>query len=369
MFLYLLTYFTNALSSFTNKRSSRVLNAFVFFLLVFISGTRYYMGGNDVYVYENVYNTTTSVNNILTYIFTGINNGVNENYEVGFQLICAISKAANLSYWGFILAYSIIFYSLMYKGLKPYSENWALLISVFMYKIMFYNTFISIRQGMTLAIFCYALHFIEEKKPFKYFLACFIAFYIHRGALILFPLYFLRNVQISKKRVICVATLFAPTWFIRETVNLGAVLEKLIPLIGMERKSDGWVEATEPINFLHTLECYLVISLIIIFYDRIVKENERAKLIIKLVLITVPIFTLFSNWIVMTREKDYFVLLYGIILGYICPKEISTKPQMLVELGTLAMCLVGLVRYALVFDGGVLKDFTSFIFKGCSIFS
>lgn len=369
MILYCFTYILNAFSAFGKKKQSKILDVIVLFLLIFLSGTRYYMGGSDVYVYENVYNTTTTVRNILTYIFTGVNYGVSENYEIGFQLVCAISKALHLSYFGFILVYSILFYILMYKGLKPYSKNWALLISVFMYKIMFYNTFISIRQGMTLAIFCHALHFIEEKKPFKYFLACFIAFYIHRGALLLFPLYFLRNVQISKKRVKCVAILFAPTWFVREFVNLGAVLERLIPLIGMEEKSGGWTEATVPISLLHTLECYLVISLVVIFYDKILKENEKEKLIIKLVVITIPIFTLLSNWIVMTREKDYFVLLYGIIIGYICKSDIPANTKMLVKLGTLAVCLVGMVRYVLVFDGGVLMDFTSFIFKGCSIFS
>lgn len=369
MIIYSFTYFLNAFGALGKKHQSKIVDFIVLLLLIFISGTRYYMGGSDAYIYENVYNSTTTVSNILTYTFTGVNNGVNENYEIGFQLICAISKALNLSYWGFILGYSVIFYLLMYKGLKRYAGNWSLVIAVFMYKIMFYNTFISIRQGLTLAIFCYALHYIEEKKPWKYFIASFVAFYIHRGALILFPLYFLRYMPISKKIVKWTAIVFAPTWFLRGAVNIGPVLERVISVIGMSQKSEGWTEATEPISLLHTLECYMVISLIVIFYDKIIQEDEQAKLIIKLVLVTIPIFTLLSNWIVMTREKDYFVILYGIIIGYICNGKILVSKKRVIKLATFALCLVGMVRYVLVFDGGVLMEFTSFIFKGCSIFN
>lgn len=369
MFIYLQVYFTNALSSFANKRSKKILDIIVLGLLIFLSGTRYYMGGNDVYVYENVYNNTTTVKNILDYLITGLNNGINENYEIGFQLICAISKALQLSYWGFILVCSTLFYLLMYSGLKRYVNNWAIFISLFMYKIMFYNTFISIRQGLTLAIFCYALQFIHEKKTIKYFISCLIAFEIHRGALVLFVLYFLNYLPISKKGVKYVALAFAPTWFLREMIDLGPLLNQIIDVIGMNQKSNTWTEASEPINLLHTIECYVVIFLIVRFYDKIVKQNDIAELIIKLVLVAVPIFTLFSNWIVMTREKDYFVLLYGIVLSYGCSCDISNRTKAVLKVAVLIACLIGMIRYVLVFDNGVLMTYRSFIFEGCSIFN
>ena len=77
MQIYSLTYFINALGFYANKENKRMIKIVVLLLLVFISGTRYYMGGNDVYVYENFYNNVPSVGTVLTYFFTGVKNGVN----------------------------------------------------------------------------------------------------------------------------------------------------------------------------------------------------------------------------------------------------------------------------------------------------
>lgn len=368
MIIYCFTYFINTIAAFVKKRDSEIINIFVFLLLIFMSGTRYYMGGADVYVYENIYNGAPNISVVLEYFFTGVNNGVNENCEIGYIFICSIAKMLHLSYFGFTLVYSILFYVLMYKGLKPYVNNWAIFIALFMYKIMFYDTFISIRQGLTIAIFCFSLKYILEKKWIKYFILCYLAFLIHRGALILFPLYFVQYIPISQKMITRIAIVFAPTWFLRGYVNIGGVLDKIIEIIGYEEKSEGWTEVTEPINLIHTLECYIIVLLVIVFYKEIIKKNEHSKLILQLFIFTIPIFTLFSNWIVLTREKDYFVIFYGVILGYIVGSNEYKKDRVLIKIVALATCFIGMVRYVLVFDGGVLMDFTSFISEGCSIF-
>lgn len=134
------------------------------------------MGGSDVLTYENVYNNVPSVSTVIKYMFTGINLGVNENYETGFLLICSIIKSLNFSSFGFTLIIALLFYILMYKGLKEFVPLWAPFWSLFMYKIMFYNTFISIRQGLTIAIFCYSLKYLRDNKWIRYFIICVVAF-------------------------------------------------------------------------------------------------------------------------------------------------------------------------------------------------
>ena len=352
---------------------------------MFISGTRYYFGGSDVYVYENVYNTSPSIDVVLRYIFTGENVGVNTNYEVGFIFICSLLKTLRFSYFGFILMFTMFFYALIILGLKRFVPNWSIFIATFMYKIMFYNTFISIRQGFTLAIFCYSLQFIVDKKIFKYFITCMIAFFIHRGALLLFPLYFLQYINISRNFYIYYSLLLLPTKLIANKVNIGPILDKIIDIFGFSSKSDGWTEVTEPISIIHTIECYLIVLLIIFFFNKILsyKKSKEAKLILQLFLVVIPIFTLFSEWIVMTRLKDYFVIFYGLIFGYILDggttqilsKSKNIKKELsgimnykIISLVILLCCFIGMIRYVLVFDGGHLMQFESFIFKGESIF-
>lgn len=370
MGIYTVTYAINALSSIVKKRDAKLLNIITLGLLIFVSGTRYYMGGSDVYVYENVYENVASVGNILRYMIWGTNLGVNENYEPGFLLICSVAKTFHFTYFGFTLVYAAIFYVLVYFSLKRFVDSWAIFFALFMYKIMFYNTFISIRQGMTLAIFCFSLKYILDKKWVKYFICCTVAFLIHRGAIILFPLYFVQYVPMSKKILKYFAIGFAPTWLIRNHVDLSGVIQRVIDTIGYAQKSEGWMEATETISIIHTLECYIIILLCIYFFDYIIEKGEKAKLSLQMILFTLPIFTLCSNWIILTREKDYFVLFYGIVLGYIVTSEkLSFENKQIIKACIFLAAFIGMVRYVVVFDGGVLWHFTSFIFEGCSIWS
>lgn len=387
MVAYYLTYFSNALSFIVNDKYKKYINIFVLLALVFMSGTRYYMGGNDVYVYENVYNSVPSIYSILTYVFTGVNSGVNTNYEIGFLLVCSISKALHFSYFGFILMHSAIFYSLLYFGVRDFVSEWAPFIALFMYKLMFYNTFISIRQGLTLAIFAFSLRYIRDKRIVSYLICCFIAFLIHRGALILFPLFLVAYIPVSKRLVKLTAGLFLPTIIIRERINIGPLIERIIDYVGYRRKSEGWADASEPISIIHTIECYVVIALILLFWDKIIDtaKANKSEFIINLFILIIPILTLFSNWIVMTREKDYFVLTYGIIFSYLISEgttnptydnyEYSVRDIMVgnrnmkvLSLMIITTCLIGMTRFVFAFDNGVLKKFVSFIYMGVSIF-
>ena len=119
------------------------------------------------------------------------------------------------------------------------------------------------------------------------------------------------------------------------------------------------------------------------------KREKEVRLVLQLFLVAIPMFTLFKDWIIVTRMKDYFVLMYGIILGYIIdgnttsPLEYDEKEYQLhrssglsgvlnariIKFMIIVLCFVGMVRYVAVFDGGVLWNFTSFITQGVSIFN
>lgn len=388
MIIYSITYFINSIGFFTNKRDSHIIKVLVVLLLAFMTGTRYYMGGSDVYVYEGMYKAVPAPWIIFKAIFTGAKHGINSNYELGFQFMCSIIKTLGFSYFGFILLWSILFYSLLLKGLEEFVPSWAVFFAVFMYKLFFYNTFISIRQGMTLAIFCIMLKYIRDRKWFKYYVLCVLALLVHNGAILLFPLYFITYIPISKKFIHFYALAMAPTWFLSSYVDLSSYILKVAELLNSS-KGQHWAFSTERISVIHTLECYVVVILVLLFYDKIIhSENEKeAKLSLQLFLVTLPMFTLFRDWIILTREKDYFVLMYGILFGYILDKgttstdaeqeaiiqssnnyDVGERNARLISLGIIAVCFLGMMRFVFVFDGGVLKHFTSFITEGVSIF-
>lgn len=384
MVLYSITYILNALGFYANEKLSKFLKITVVLLLIFISGTRYYMGGSDVYVYESVYNAVPAPDIVLKYLFTGVNDGVNTNWETGFLLLCSVIKSFGFSYFGFLFIWTILFYALMVKGLKDFVPSWAAFFAVFMYKLMFYDTFISIRQGLTIAMFCFMLQYIRDRKWYLYFPLCVLAVLEHNGAVILFPVYFITYMPTSKHFIFKFSMIMAPMWLFSSKVDLSPWIMRGAELLG-SAKGAHWAEITESISVIHTIECYIIVALILVYYHKIVsnQRGKEARLAIQIFLVSIPMFTLFREWIIFTREKDYFILMYGILFGYILDGKTTmplsgdeydyrTSPGIknagILSLGIIVVCFIGMARYVMAFDGGELMHFTSFITEGVRLF-
>lgn len=209
IFCIIMLVFNNCLKE---QKHKKIFEITTLIILCIISGTRYYLGGTDYYVYQEVFK---AVPNVFRFNFSTIhNNCYTYGMEKGFLYFVSIIKTIGFNYYGFTLIHSIIFYTGLYVGLKRYTKNFNFLIIIFLYKLFFYNTFISLRQSITIVIFFIAIRFIQEKKAIKYFLCCTLAMLFHNGAIILFPIYFINKVKLTKKRIIILNCIFIPTLII-----------------------------------------------------------------------------------------------------------------------------------------------------------
>lgn len=209
IFCIIMLVFNNCLKE---QKHKKIFEITTLIILCIISGTRYYLGGTDYYVYQQVFKAVPS---IFRFDFNTIHN-IYYTYgmEKGFLYFVSILKTIGFNFLGFTLIHSIIFYTGLYVGLKRYTKNFNFLIIIFMYKLFFYNTFISLRQSITLVIFFIAIRFIQERKAIKYFLCCALAVFFHNGALILFPIYFINKIKLTNKRIIILNCIFVPTLII-----------------------------------------------------------------------------------------------------------------------------------------------------------
>lgn len=355
------------------SNQKKIFEIVILIMLCVISGTRYYMGGSDYGIYkivfDNIPNLEGFVNN-----FTNLH----ENYrtfgfENGYLFYNSLIKTLGFNFFGFTLINSIIFYVCLYKGLEKYTFNFNFVIIVFLYKLFFYNTFISMRQSITMAIFFIALKYIEEKKPLKYFMLIALASLFHNAALILFPVYFINKLEITRKKLIFLNIIFLPTLAV-SFLNL-PVMSLFEPVINFFEnptaieKAENLINGTpeSSIGIFHTIEYFLIMLLIILYYKKIVKIDNHSKFIIKMFLILLPIFTLFRGYESLTRVKDYFTLTYPILLGYICLID-NCKRLQLVQIITLVFCAFGFFRFIILFDSGAMIPYESYLFKGISIF-
>lgn len=342
-------------------------------LLCIISGTRYLLGGTDYYLYNQVYNNLPTIKEFVANFNHLYDYYKTYNFEVGYLFFNSLFKTFGFNYFGFTLIHSIIFYSCLYKGLKRYSYNFNLLILVFLYKMFFYNTFISMRQSIALAIFFVSMHFIEERKFTKYILSCLFAMLFHNSALFLFPLYLIHYIELSKKRIIIANIIFIPTILV-SYFNL-PVIKLFSFILVVFKNSIAFDKASKLINgdtfssigIFHTFEYLLIMFLIIVYYDKIIKISIHSEFIIKMFLILLPIFTLFRGYEILTRIKDYLTLTYAIILGYLCLMQNKEK-RFVVQIGTIIICAYGFFRFILLFDHGAMLPYQSYLLKGIGIF-
>lgn len=86
-------------------------------------------------------------------------------------------------FWALLDIVGLFYCVKKYQFLFPYLALMLMLTSTYLSMM---NT---IRQHAAIAVFLISLQYLDEKKPLKYFIGCFIAFLLHKSAIILIALY------------------------------------------------------------------------------------------------------------------------------------------------------------------------------------
>lgn len=374
IFLYILcVLFLIINNKLTVKKDKGICIGILLISLCIISGTRYHLGGSDYWIYRTVYNNSPQLFDFIKNFNTLDSKYMTFGFERGYLFINSFFKTFDLNFYAFTLIEAIFFYFCMYFGLKKYVDNYVLFIIVFLYKSFFYNTFISMRQSITIALFFIMIRFIQERKVFLYYLFCFLALQFHNAAIVLFLLYPLLQFKLTKKKLILLNIVFIPSILISFfNIPIFKIFDFFVNIfsnpVQME-KAEKLLNGTSlsGINLFHTLEYFLIMGLIIINFEKIIKVDKNSEFIIKLFLCILPIMTLFRNYEILTRCKDYFTFTYAIVLGYLCLID-KGKYRTIVQIGTVGVCAFGFFRFIILFDNGAMIPYISYLTKNVSIF-
>jgi len=310
------------------------------------------IGGSDYFIYSSAYNQAPTIQDFIerpqyfrSMIFS---------FEPGYIAIVSILKTCGIDFYGYIVIQSIVFYSCMYIGLRKFTKHWGLVMLVFMYKMFFYDTFVSMRQPLTIAGFFIILKYLNEGKSAKYFLGTIVLASIHNGAFILIPLYFIRFFKLTKRRILILAIVLFPTAILSQYGG-GATINNIMSLINPAK---GYNNQDEAINIAYTLEYYLLLVAVIYNYDKIILE-KYGEFILKIFLVILPIVTLFSGVLILRRELDYFFPFYGIIGGYIV--DATKKAKAFAIILFTAISYYGYQRYLTNFGDGCLIPYKTWM--------
>ena len=216
----------------------------------------------------------------------------------------------------------------------------------------------------------FSLPYLQKKNFVKYYLCCILAFFFHRSAIILFFVPFITSFNISKNKFIVFLLTYLLLFFVNRNnfLNINPLLNNVFSYDGgaIDRISI-YSNSSEHMSVFYLLEAYLIAIFIILRYDFIYNYDENSSFFIKLFLCIIPFFTIFANIGIVTRFKDYFFIVYPIIVSYIGKSQ--KKISSFIYIFTICICFYGYVRFIINFDGGAFLNYESFLFKGISIFN
>ena len=359
-----------------NKASSdqRIVYLAVVGMLAIIAGLRN-VGGTDFAIYRMIYNNVPTIGDFIRNYADLDDMYRTFGVERAYLFVNSFFKTLHVSYYGYIFVQANFIVFTTYFALKKYTREFMLVVMVFLYKFYFYNVFISLRQPITIAIFFIMLKFMEKRQIVWYMLLSLLAFSFHTAAIILFPLYFLNRLKLSRRLIIILNVVFLPT-LVLSALDV-PVLKVFEPILNLEIfatdeifvKTENLImgESLNAINWLHTAEYFSLMLLLILFYHRIREANPESDTMIKLFLCLLPIFTLCRNYEILTRIKDYFTISYGFIIAYIANVQ-KGKYRFITYTLTALWCAFGFLRFVTLFDGGAMKKYRPNIFLGRRMF-
>ncbi len=350
------------------SKTRKTLNWVVLIVLISVSGTRL-LGGTDYLWYEKAYTTTPTFwkfiaepDGVLTVRWTS-------TLDVGYLFICSFFKSLGFDFHMFCLISSAFFYTSMYVSLRKFCNNFSIILLVFMAKMFFYDTFISMRQSITIAIFFLSLPLIKERKIVKYLVLCLLCFFIHAGSVIMIPAYFLTYINISKKKYTYWIILFLPFAVLSIfNINIFSIIAPIVTAI-LSLASKLWamkakgylLDYSSGLSVFYYIE-YLTIALLLHHnFSRVQSISKDTDFFIKVFMFIWPLLSLFGSTEIVTREKDYFILSYGFLICYFLHMS-NRRYRQLYLVGTIAICTYEFFRFIYRFDAGGMIPYSSWLF-------
>jgi transmembrane protein EpsG len=163
------------LQDISNHPLKKLINYFMVFVVIFVSGFRYQIGwdyDHYAYIYEKI-----DTLDILS--------------ETSLSIIINFLKGLNLEFQALFVFFALFTIIILWKGLTFYSAVPAL--SLLFYVVipeLYWTSFSEIRQFLAISIFFWGSQFIVKQDLVKFSLSILLAVFIHTTALVLWPLYF-----------------------------------------------------------------------------------------------------------------------------------------------------------------------------------
>lgn len=298
--------------------SNHILIVASFLVVSLFVGLRHYVG-NDYEAY--------------VVLFNAIRNGINTRLEYGYFLLNSMFTESIYGYKYVMLISSFITFFFLFKTFIKEQILALGIFFVFAFELIFLIND-QVRQGIAIAIFLYAIQFIEKREFYKYIITMVITgVLIHYSALIMLPVYFVYRRHI-------------PTWIWCTTIGLGFIiyskgffqnilgsLISIIPFYGDRFGHEAeFIEAIEKLGTGLAVLFWVIIGL----YIALNQKKINRPVLVNLYLFGTVFFIVTLDFHVITRVAFYLVYIKVLVL----PLYIKNENNRMLKFGVLAIALL-----------------------------
>lgn len=239
-------------TSFLYFQSSLKKVSIGFYLLlfgvIFISGLRDMIGGYDVYVYAEVYESPSA-------FIIGF-----KPFEIGFRLYYLFLRIFSTDRYFMFFITAIIITTFHFFAIKKHST--ILYFSIFLIFCKFFlMSFVYLRQGIAMGIIWFSFPYIINRNYLKFSLIVFVAFLFHKSAVIFIPIYFLASIKFENLKMFLIAVVA----IIISVSPLSAILLGALAESSGDEKANIYVSLSSDVNIFYFIEVILLIILVLKF--------------------------------------------------------------------------------------------------------
>ncbi|MDF2534513.1 MAG: epsG [Bacillales bacterium] len=274
------------------EREYSLVMLFVSFLILTIPVAFRHFTGADYAAYVDHYESIKE---------KGASFFIHQNLEVGYVWLNVLCSYLFNSYKAVFIIMAILTNIFFFKGMTFESKKISLGTAVFVYGFsLYFWGFIIIRNLLAISIVFFALRYLFEKKPIRYFILVTTALLFHYSMAVFFVLGILYLEKLKKCRIVYPLIILLMVPFARE-ILLYVVkgVELIIPKIIFYSSSFNELSVQFGMNVYVGVFWLLVYA---VFYKKLIDSNDHISLyfsfffitvILSLFTISTPIFTRF----------------------------------------------------------------------------
>ncbi len=192
-----------------NDYSKKFLNITFLILFLFLA-LRSENVGTDLLTYKNFfnYNESFKLSKLL------------QLFEPGYSLYSYfIYNLTGGNFRIFIIITAFLTLIGPYHFIKNYSKNYFLSVIAYICLNYYLFTFSGLRQSIAVSLLLFSIDYIRDKKLFKFLIINVIACSFHKSSLVFLPAYFLGNLNVKRKHLPIVLSVYILIFFLRVTIT------------------------------------------------------------------------------------------------------------------------------------------------------